>query len=319
MRHFLGVISLLCFSLLVAGIYRYGNNNASAQTQIQPPDVTVSVGIGTPILQLYGYTSPFADVGLLAYPGITTRTFADKSGYFEFNGFFITSQTREICLEAIDKEKRATSPVCIPSPGINFTQGKIGPVILPPSISLENGSFLADATVAASGQSIPNSTITVSFFRGNPTLLSKITESIVPSVYAVSLPEYTVQTNTNGNYSFNLPSSTANKFRLFSQTSFNNAPSPKSNTLTFSVLTLFEWLIQQVLLYLRLLWELIKSLPIIETIIFLQLIILASLIYLQRQKHNKLMIIEKQLAKYNKKLTTISNYPAHLPSPPALR
>lgn len=310
MRHLAALISLVFFAVSVFAIQTNWEKSASAQTQsIQPEDVTVSVGIGTPILQLYGYTSPFADVGLLAYPGVTTRTFSSETGYFEFNGVFIVPQTREICLWAIDREKRTTNPVCIPSPGINFTQGKIGPVILPPSVSVESGSFLANQTVAATGESLPDRTIRVSFFRGNPTLLTKLT-TVIPQALAVALPTYTIQTDKNGYYSFNLPSGTANTFRIFTQTNFNNSPSPKSNTLTFRVLTLFEWIILQLLLFLKFLLDLLGKLPLLETIIILQLIILFSLIYWQKRREKHLMVVQRSLSKINNYPQVISNFPA---------
>lgn len=234
---------------------------AQIYSQKTPPknaSLTISATIGEGISKLYGYTSPQASVSLITSPNVVEKTQSDSTGYFEFNNFYISAQALEMCLEAVDRNLRTTNPVCIPSPSQSDSNASIGPVILPPSLSINNGSFMVNQTVAATGESIPNTEVNISFF-------SEDKPALVPKTYAFALPVYTVETDEKGYYSLNLPSSSSNAFRVFSQALFNSQPSPKSNTLTFKVFSPF--------------WQLI----LLFIILF---IIFVSLVY-WRRKHRK--------------------------------
>ncbi|MBI2029969.1 hypothetical protein HYT02_06125 [Candidatus Gottesmanbacteria bacterium] len=205
-------------------------------TYAQSTNLTISVTVGEQISKLYGYTSPEAEVSLITDPNVIENTQSDSTGYFEFANFYISSRTSEMCLEAVDRNSRTTNPVCIPSPSQEDSNVSIGPVILPPSLTINNGYFIVNQTVAATGESLPDSEVRVSFF-------SEDKLNLIPKTYAFALPAYTIKTDSKGYYSLNLPSSASNTFRIFSQAIFSNQPSPKSNTLTFKVFSPFWKLI----------------------------------------------------------------------------
>lgn len=294
MKHLLPISLLAFFFLSLLTVLKVAQPPPAGSISISR-EAVVSVSIGEPLLTLFGYTAPNALVEASGI-GVLAQTRSNEKGYFEFTTIFAFPATREICLSSVDNRKQESSPVCLPMPSFTALKRNVGPVILPPTINLAKGKFLPRETIAASGQSIPNTQLTVSLFRAEPTFPATLTRIVlVKDVLADSLPVYTVKTDQNGNFSFNLPSTTANTFRLFSQTSFNNSPSPKSNTLTFRVLSVFEYFWERLRLFLWLLLNFLQNLPFFETLIFLQLIFLVLLWY--RRKKHQLMIIHREIAK----------------------
>ncbi len=254
--------------------------------------VTVSVGIGEPVLALYGYASPLARVELTASPNVRVETQSQENGYFHFAGVFINQNTKELCLTAFDRVNRSTLPVCISTPALNF-RGTIGPVILPPSLSLSKGNFLNGETIMGSGESLPNSQITVSLYKADKTKWL----NIIKSALAFELPKYTIKTDQNGNFSFNLPSNYSNTFRLLTQVDYDGHSSPLSHKLSFRVYGWFEYLWEKIKLLLSLGFKQILALPIIEVLIVFETVILFMLAR-RKKKTNTLMIVRKEIIPY---------------------
>jgi len=205
--------------------------------------VTVSATIGEPVLTIFGYTSPSA---LVKLDGFRTadHVISDTSGYFRFEKVYLPlpdPNYPELCLSSVDTQSRlANFPTCLPPlPGgrLNII---VGPVLLPPTISLGKGAFLPTQQVAARGSTIPNAKVKI--YLAND-LGQKI--SLVKSVEAYSLPIYEAQADGNGNYEFNLPNPPAggpSTWRLFASAEFAGSPTPKSNTLIFEILNWWGWL-----------------------------------------------------------------------------
>jgi len=281
----LALVIIIDFTINQAPKNKY--NIAGVKTTVY--ETSVSAFIGEYRFTLYGYTSPKALVTFQGL-GIFDQTYADESGYFEFKNRFSPFSPREACLTAQDQLGRLTNPVCLPPFPVDYNV-TIGPVLMPPTLSLDKSDYWVGDEVILSGQSIPESTISLSTFTDE-------NKSLISQVYAFSLPKLETKTDKKGNFSIALPSSSAKKIRLFAQTKFQNENSPKSVNLTFKILP--WWMI--IYKFFIFLWLLIKP-RLLEIVILIELIFL--LIYFLRSHfHPKtLAIIKKQplaMIKYQK-------------------
>ena len=269
--------------------------------------VTVSASIGNFRFTLDGYSSPGALVTIQGM-GIYDQTFANRDGYFQFSNSFSPFSPREACLTAQDQLGRLTSPVCLPpfSTNRNIT---IGPVILPPTVSLDKDVYYVGDEAILSGQSIPNSEINLSTFtkreskrNGTPKQSrpsrdatgqalngAKVSSrgfaflpfpfasfSVIPSVSAATIPQLTFKTDAKGNYSVALPSSSDEAMRLFTQTKYNEQPSAQSINLNIKIWPVWMMVIN----FFKLIFLLLKP-RLLELIILVQLI--GLIIYLLRR------------------------------------
>jgi uncharacterized membrane protein len=139
-------------------------------------------------------------------------------------------------------------------------------VILSPTLSFEKESYYIGDEVILSGQTIPNTNVNFSLFTNTE---KEGTNLFIKEVQAFSFPNLTTKSDSKGNFSISLPSSSAKTFRLFAQTDYDNQFSPKSLTLQFQILPLWMIIIKLFLF----LWSLIKSR-------LLDIIILAEIISL---------------------------------------
>jgi len=234
--------------------------------------VTVSASIGNFRFTLDGYSSPGALVTIQGM-GIYDQTFANRDGYFQFSNSFSPFSPREACLTAQDQLGRLTSPVCLPpfSTNRNIT---IGPVILPPTVSMDKDVYYVGDEAILSGQSIPNSQIVLSTFVKNKS--PRIITQIVKPVYADTIPQLTIKTDAKGNYSVALPSSSDEAMRLFTQTKYNEQPSAQSINLNIKIWPVWMMVIN----FFKLIFLLLKP-RLLELIILVQLI--GLIIYLLRR------------------------------------
>jgi hypothetical protein len=234
---------------------------AGIQTR-QPEEVINWIAIGDYRFTLFGWTSPFAVVSFDGQ-GIHDETIADSRGYFEMANRFSPFSPREACLSSKDQFGRISSPVCLPPFPVKYSVS-IGPVLIPPTISLDKDVYYIDDQVKLSGQTIPNSDINLSVFTKNGPNLS-----VVRPVEAFSFPDLTARSDSKGNFSLSLPSSNPQKFRLFAQTGFKNNESGESIKLNFEVYPI--WMV--IIRFFLFLFEAIKSR-------LLEIIILIELVYL---------------------------------------
>lgn len=256
-------------------------------------DVNVTVGLGGNHFFLFGYTSPGALVHLQGL-GLEDTTFAQDNGYFEFDNRLSPFLSRDTCLTSQDQFGRLSPAVCIPPFPVNYDVN-VGPVIMPPTMSLDKNNYYVSEQVVLTGQSIPNSPVSIAYFNNangalqilskghqsqkgtlyakfitpglQPILRALETGSIAGIVDAYSLPPVATVTDEKGNFSFALPSTSANTYRLFTQTEYENQPSPKSITLYLKILPVWMILIQLI----GLLWGLLMK-YIVNILIVLQLI-----------------------------------------------
>jgi hypothetical protein len=182
--------------------------------------VTISAQIPAYTVTLFGYTSPNSRIELNSAKAFAV-TYSQENGYFIFDHLNIPRHSLDLCLTSQDESNRLSNPVCLPEPPLNNSYTEIGPVLLSPTLSLDLKNQFS------SGQSIPNSTIQVYLYQQSSPF------SIIKKVQAFEVPVLTTQTDSQGNYSLNLPDTTATNYRIFASTQYLDTNSPKSNTLLY--------------------------------------------------------------------------------------
>lgn len=241
------VVLLIAFFSTLIVIYQKSEKETPkvAGLKTKTFEIQTSVFIGDHRFTLFGYTSPKAKVSFSGL-GIFDETYADEQGFFIFKNRFSPLSPREACLTSQDVFGRLSPPVCLPPFPVNYNV-EIGPVIMPPTISVDVGEYFVGDEAILSGQTIPNTKVDFSVFTeqsvstdfykflsisgGNRNLLS-----LIKKVEAFSFPQLQVRSDEKGNFSVSLPTNKPEKFRIFSQADFANSPSPKSLTLNISVL-----------------------------------------------------------------------------------
>jgi hypothetical protein len=217
--------------------------------------ITVTATIGEPKLTLYGYTSPFAQVKLEGI-GVARETQSNKEGYFYFDRVFLPSPYPELYLLTIDTDNRASSPVFLPSLPVGPYEISIGPVLMSPTITLGKGKYLPNEQVIASGQTTPLSEVNIYLANQNREnfwqklfYLTPLSLLYPHQTYAYFIPKYQIKSDENGRFQFNLPINSqiaGLPWKVFAAVSFLDSPSPKSNTLNFTILNLWQWFLEVV-------------------------------------------------------------------------
>lgn len=221
---------LLCLFLLLIQkpVYGVENNNVNIYASIKGSEVTI-----------FGQSSPNAKIELTGID-IYSLTFSQADGSFKFDKLILPQGKSELCLQAKDINGRNTVPICIPPPPIGNYHTDIGPILLPPTISLEQDKINPNSTVISSGQSIPNSPITIFFYKEKDNA-----KSFPKIAFAYSLPPLKTTSDNEGNYSLNLPTAYSSNYRLYSAVQYNENFSPKSNTLLYLMPSFFSLWFQQ--------------------------------------------------------------------------
>lgn len=261
------------------------------------PNIIVSATIGIPKMTLWGY-GPANAVLELNGIGVDQATNSDDSGYYSFDLVYLpnTDSFPELCVTAIDNQRRTTPPTCIPP----ITSGDfffdVGPVILPPTISVGSPETNLDTDVSAQGKTIPNTKVDIKLAR--PDAKKGILGfQLVNHVMAFYIPNYSVTSDKNGDYSFNMPTATATTWRVFAIANYqNDNKSGKSNTLKFTALTPGAFALEKFWAFLKtfLYWP---RIIILELLIILILLLIAAIVIRKRKKEDK---------KKNRKMSRLS-------------
>jgi hypothetical protein len=287
---FLVFFSIFLFSFYV--VFFINNLKNENQKNISGIKTTsneslVWASIGEHRFTLFGYTSPYALVTFSGL-GIFDQTTADENGYFIFKNRFSPFSPREACLTAQDQFGRLTSPLCLPPFPTDYNV-EIGPVIMPPTLSLDKNEYWVGDEVVLTGQSVPNSQIDLSFYSQNTNFTPvNFLAKIFPKVFAESPNKLQSVTDSHGNFSINLSLSQAQKIKLFTQVNFQQKNSPESRKLTVNILP--WWAI--IFKFFEVIFSLIKS-RLLEFIILLEIIILL-LFFLKRYLHPRSLAIIKR-------------------------
>lgn len=200
---------------------------------------TITASITENRVTIFGYTSKKSRVELSS-PKVFAVTYSDQNGFFIFDKILLPKNPSDLCLISYDHNNRSTTPICIPPPPPTNYHTDIGPILLPPTISLEKDKINPNSTVNTSGQAIPNSTISINFYKINDKAVS-----FPKQAQAYSLPSVTVTTDDDGNFNLNLPTAYSSNYRLYASAKFNENYSPKSNTLIYYLPSLFSLFLQK--------------------------------------------------------------------------
>lgn len=236
--------------------------------------VTISASLGEPILKLWGYGPPNSRIELSG-EAVADFAYSRTDGYYEFPKAYLPSPTDllypELCVTAIDPIGRASVPTCIPPlPTTRFSYD-VGPVILPPTLSLDEGSVVPSSQSGAEGVTIPNSEVKIVLAEdSNSQKTSKY--SIVGTAYAYYIPDYTVKSDEHGYFSFNMPAASPKTWNVFAITSYSQgATSPKSNTLKFEVVSPISAAVADI-------WTFLLSLLTLPVLIIFELLVVILII-----------------------------------------
>lgn len=186
--------------------------------------------VGKSYLSIYGYGPVNSEVTLRGF-GISERTISDKTGLFRFGAVYNFTYTYpELCMQAVDAEKRVTQPTCIPPlPNDSLVPLEVGPVLLSPTISLSSNKIITGEDSYLSGKTTPNTEVNI-YLAGNK---------------GYFLPVLGISSNGEGEFDINMPTSDIAEYKVFASTKFADNFSAKSNTLKFVVLSstisFFEW------------------------------------------------------------------------------
>jgi hypothetical protein len=270
---------VLPFCLILLGFFLPDDVvNVSAQTlpstTITKPLVTISVSLGEPLLKLWGYGQPDSRIEVSGN-GVFDFTYSASDGYFEFTKVYLPSPIDnlypELCLMGIDQVGRATPPTCIPNLPVGNFNFDVGPVILPPTLSLETGVTDQSSQAGAHGVTIPNSEVKIVMAEGKDSQgLSKL--SIVKPAMAYFIPDYIVKSDSHGNFSFNAPNTNSTQWRVFAITNYSQGVySPKSNTLKLEI-------VSPITIFLKNMWRFILSLFGLPAMIVLEVLVILLIV-----------------------------------------
>jgi hypothetical protein len=276
------ILKIFLFSLtwLILSQLSFSGDSNNVRAQLKPlaitttAQVTISASIGEPVLHLWGYGPPASRIEISGR-NVQDFTYSETDGYFEFKNAFLPSPTDstypELCLTAVDPSGRATPPTCIPGITARDLSYDIGPVILPPTLSLESESVAPGVTDGAEGITIPNSKVKIVLAEdSSKNTLSKF--SLVETAKAYYIPDYTVTSDDRGYFSFNMPDGSPQGWRVFAITNYSQgATSPKSNTLKFEV-------VSTTTVFIKGLWAIILSLLTLPALIAAEIAIIILII-----------------------------------------
>ncbi len=195
-------------------------------------------------IRIFGYTAPNSLVQAESIR-VFAQVSSDKSGYYIIDPLPVSTQAKEICLTTIDSEKRSGFPVCISMPDITKAT-EIGPVLLSPTLSLSSNSFIQSSKQQSSafGKSLADAQLEISFFENSALSLTGI---FIPTVEAKTIAKITTKTDETGSYSINLPAEKVATYRLFARAFYENAPTPNSQILGYSVISYTNYWLKNIL------------------------------------------------------------------------
>ncbi|QQG41611.1 MAG: hypothetical protein HYV90_05665 [Candidatus Woesebacteria bacterium] len=265
LTHFL----LVDDDLIIFGQTPPAPTTTEAQVASVLPQITISATVGTPMLKLWGYGAPNSKIELNG-DRVSDFAYTRADGYFEFPKIYLPTPTGEVypelCLTGIDQTGRSTPPTCIPDLPANESSFDIGPVIMPPTLSLEEGVTTQALQTGASGITIPNSEVKIVLAEDSSTNIGKF--DIVREARAYYIPNYTVKSDKQGYFSFNMPDASPKTWHVFAITKYSQgASSPKSNTLKFVIISQAANTFENI-------WAFILSLLALPSLIILEIVVI---------------------------------------------
>ena len=197
-------------------------------------EVALSALVGQGIFTIEGYSSPGATIFLTSSQGnLSLQTVkADKNGYFIFKNVLLPANPGELWFQARDQKGNFTTPLAIAQPPRGVE--KIKDVFLPPTFSQTKGQIITGENAFLWGYSLPNATAEIYLFK-TPT--KKWWQAFIGRPALAFEPlKIEIKTDQNGYFEVNLPNTARGRYQIFTSSKKEEAPSPKSNALSFRVL-----------------------------------------------------------------------------------
>ncbi len=231
--------------------------------------ISANIGVAARFT-IFGYTSSNASV-FLEDIGIKEKTRADKNGFFVFSNLKIPKEGKITpCLFSQDNFGRTSPPVCLPP--VQNQSSAIGPVLLPPTLSVSKSFFFAGDKIIISGQTIPNTPVNLNFFKEKD--LPELSLALVKPALALNKKAVETLSDEKGNFTFVLQTSDAQKMKIISNAVFNNSPSPQSTRLTIKI---YPWWMM-IILFFKAWVETLKE-YLLEILLLFELVIVLYLAY----------------------------------------
>lgn len=248
---------------------------------ITTPDISVTATIGTTSLSVYGYGPVDSSVTLKGF-GVSEVTMSDNTGLFRFNAIYsFTYKYPELCIQAVDSEKRATQPTCIPGlPNNSIIPLEVGPILLSPTLSLTANSVEEGGIASMTGKTTPDTLVNVYLSKQNEQ--KKL--SLVNSIHAYTLPILNTRSDASGEYEVSLPTGDRADYKIFTSTKFGDDFSAKSTTLSFSVISVLKSFFERLIAFILL--NKIRLLIVVEIIVFIILFLMALKSTTRRKKRH---------------------------------
>jgi len=279
---------LSILSLILASLNRFTASPVKADV-VNPiwKSTKISVSIGAPALTLFGYAPARTRVMLFGI-GVSEEIYSQDNGYFEFDNVYLPSSEAyypELCLLA-SYLTTSTQPTCLPALPVKNLSYDIGPVILSPIITIDKASFPIGTQVDLKGLTTPNTEVNIYMAEEKQSSFT-----LVANALAYYIPVYQTTSDTNGEFQFNLPSSFPSQWKIFGSSTFLDAPSAKSNTLSFKV----EPPIYRLVNFIKSIIDILRP-YFIYFVIAVEIIILAFLIIFSANANRK--FLKKGYARY---------------------
>lgn len=245
------LLSIVAGSMLVVGVavgyhtYQQARENLLGGSITQIP--TISVSVGQYRFSLVGYTSPMAKV-LLEGQGMYEETTADKYGKFTFSTIFSPLTQREACLTAFDTDGRTSAPLCLPPFPVN-KHVTMGPILLPPTLTLNQDVYVREDTAIGTGRTAPNSSVIVQLASGD-------------SLHATNIP---IRISHDGSFSLSLPSFKVQAYEVSAHARKDTLASTKSAPIEFKVQPYWKLLLLYQAHFIRILIPLLVPIIIVTT------------------------------------------------------
>lgn len=206
--------------------------------------VEVSARVGKYIYDIEGLTSPHAQVRLYSTErNLDLITKADKQGFFFFNNVLTHEKSGNFCFYSTDTNKAISPPLCVEPPTPNpDKENLLTGLVLAPSLTLDKGEFLQNDQVAVNGKTFPKAQVKIYMFEKDRIRFYDLLDLVKPA-WAKELPVFLISSDSEGNFSFNLPSSRSVQGNVFAGAFYKNNPSPKSHTLEFQSHPWWKWLL----------------------------------------------------------------------------
>jgi len=298
--------------------------------------ITVTATIQGYLLDMVGWTSPYATVHLTAtQTKVSHHTTADRDGKFLFSSILLPKETGLFCFLSEDTLSIASIPYCLtPPPSLSalfsphsslfaslphanilgdssaFKISTNSGIVLAPSASLTETHLKQHTDLDTTGRTVPNSLVNIYLSQQKESFFKKLFPRLFSSIHAkdqdTNLYRSTFS-DSDGNFVFDLPTDSDLTYEFTLNSATNHGLSAESNPLRYQLYTPLQWfffIINSLLFsFAKWLWNLLSSPLVIILMQLLATYLLLKKLLLTPSKSTLLLP-----ALYQQTLVPISHY-----------